>query len=126
MRKTLFLIIILSLTLTACAAPKDLAAKSVENYYQAILDGDVARATALSCAEQEANAQMEIDSFLAVTAFLDNFSCEQVGTDGDMAFISCTGRITMTYDGENQYLDLSAPTYKVLKQGGDWLFCGYK
>jgi len=124
MRKTLFLILLLSLALTACAST-DLPAQTVENYYQAILDGDAGRASALSCAEQEANVQMEIDSFLAVDAVLDNFSCEQIGTDGDMALVSCSGRIAMTYDGEDQYLDLSAQTYQVLNQGGDWLFCGY-
>ena len=125
MRKTLFIIMILTLALSACASSGDSAAQVVEDYYQAILDGDTARATALSCADQEANIQMEIDSFLAVDAFLDNFSCEQTGTDGDMALISCSGRITMTYDGEDQYLDLSASTYQVLNQGGEWLFCGY-
>ncbi len=124
MRKTLFLILFLSLALSACASA-DQPAQSVENYYQAILDGDAERAAALSCAEQEANVQMEIDSFLAVDAALDNFSCEQIGTDGDMALVSCTGKIVMSYDGEDQYLDLSVATYQVLEQGGDWLFCGY-
>ena len=124
-------IIILSLSLVlifilgACASG-DLAAQSVENYYQALVDKDMDRAVSLSCADWEMNAQMEVDSFQAVDATLDSFTCEQTGTDGDMAVVNCTGQIVMSYDGEDQFLNLSGQTYQVLDQGGDWLFCGYR
>ena len=128
MRRTSTLIvmgIVLILTLSACASG-DLAAQSVENYYQALMDKNTDSAIALSCADWELNAQMEVDSFQAVDAYLDGFTCEQTGTDGDMALVSCEGQIVMSYDGEDQFLDLSVQSYQVLEQGGDWLFCGYR
>ncbi len=114
----------LLLVLSACASA-DLAAQSVQDYYQALVSGDMDRAVALSCADWEFDAQMEVDSFQAVDASLDGFTCEQTGTEGDMALVTCAGQIVMSYDGEDQYLDLSGQTYQVLDQGGDWLFCGY-
>lgn len=115
----------LMLILSACAS-EDLAAQSVENYYQALVEKNMDRAVALSCADWEQTAQMEVDSFQAVEATLDSFTCQQTGTDGDMTLVTCDGQIVMSYDGEDQFLDLSAQTYQVLDQGGDWLFCGYR
>jgi len=128
MRRTSTLIvvgIVLILALSACSS-SDLAAQSVENYYQALMDKNTDSAIALSCADWELNAQMEVDSFQAVDAYLDGFICEQTGTDGDMVLVSCEGQIVMSYDGEDQFLDLSVQSYQVLEQGGDWLFCGYR
>lgn len=118
--------IVLAMILSACGASSDLAAQSVEDYYQALVNKDMDRAVSLSCADWEMNAQMEVDSFQAVDASLDGFTCEQTGTDGDMAIVTCQGRIVMSYDGEDQYLDLSGQSYQTLQQGGDWLFCGYR
>lgn len=123
--KTFLLGIIFVLALSACASD-DLAAQSVEAYYQALVEADADRAVALSCADWEFNAQMEVDSLMGVDASLDGFTCEQSGSDGDMAIVTCQGQIVMSYDGEDQYLDLSGQTYQVLNQGGDWLFCGYR
>jgi hypothetical protein len=97
----------------------------VQDYYQAIVEGDAERAIALSCADWEFSAQMDVDSFQAVDASLDGFTCEQTGTDGDMALISCQGQILMSYDGEDQFLDLTG-SYQTQNVGGDWLFCGYR
>ena len=126
-RTSIFIIlsIIIVLSLSACASG-DLAAQTVENYYQALVVGDTDRVTSLACADWEALAQMEVDSFQAVEASLDNFSCEEIGKDGDTALVSCTGQILMSYNGEAQSLDLSVQTYQVVEQGGDWLFCGYR
>ena len=123
--KTFLLTLIFTLALNACASG-DLAAQTVQDYYQAIVGGDAERAIALSCADWEFNAQMEVDSFLAVDASLDSFICEQTGTDDGMAIVACQGQIVMSYDGEDQYLDLSGQTFQVQESGGDWLFCGYR
>lgn len=125
-RITLFLLLsmLFVLALSACASG-DMAAQSVQDYYQAIVDGDAERAIALSCADWEFNAQMDVDSFQAVDATLDGFTCEQTGTDGDMAAVDCQGQIVMSYDGEDQFLDLTG-TYQAQNVGGDWLFCGYR
>ena len=55
---------------------------------------------------------------------LDNVSCTQTGTDGDTALVNCTGNIIMSYNNEDQALDLSVRTYQVTQEGGEWLVCG--
>ena len=121
--KLLILGTIVVIALGACASG-DMAAQAVQDYYQAIVSGDADRAVALSCADWEFNAQMDVDSFQAVDATLDGFTCEQTGTAGDMATVACQGQIVMSYDGEDQFLDL-AGNYQAQNVGGDWLFCGY-
>lgn len=125
-KKTIIIILAITLALGACSPSSNLAVQSVENYYQALVKGDVEGATSLVCAEWEPIAQMEVDSFNAVEASLDNFSCEETGEDGETTLVSCMGKILMSYDGEEQSIDLSARTYQVIEQGGDWLFCGYR
>ncbi len=124
--KLLLLSMIAVLALSACGGSSDAAAQVVQDYYQAVVSGDVDRATALSCPQWEGIAQMEVDSFQAVDATLDGFTCEKTGEDGDMTVISCQGQIVMSYAGEDQYLDLSGQSYQVQNVGGDWLFCGYR
>jgi ketosteroid isomerase-like protein len=126
MRSKLFLAFtLLSMLLLSACASGDLAAQTVQDYYQAIVAGDADRALALSCANWELNAQLEVDSFQAVDASLDGFTCEEVSSDGNMAIVTCQGQIVMSYDGEDQYLDLSRQNFQVENAGGDWLFCGY-
>ena len=122
--KLLVLSTVFILALSACGASGDMAAQAVQDYYQAIVDGDAERAVALACADWELNAQMDVDSFQAVDASLDDFTCEQTGTNGDMATVDCQGKIVMSYVGEDQFLDLTA-FYQAQIVGGDWLFCGY-
>lgn len=123
--KLVFFSIFVILALSACGDGGS-AAQVVEDYYQAVLAKDVDSAMALSCADWESNAQMEVDSFQPVDATLDGFACEQTGSDGDMAIVTCTGQIVMSYDGEDQFLDLSGQSYQAQNVGGDWLFCGYR
>lgn len=124
MKSKFLLALLLILSLSACASG-DLAAQTVQDYYQAIVSGDADRALALSCADWEMNAQMEVDSFQAVDASLDGFTCEEVSADGDRAIVTCQGQIVMSYDGEDQFLNLSGQNFQVENAGGDWLFCGY-
>jgi len=55
---------------------------------------------------------------------LEGLSCAQTGTDGDAALVTCQGRLIATYGNEDQEIDLSARTYRLVEQGGDWLVCG--
>ena len=128
MRKKLFGLVILmfaSLLLTACSpASNDASAKAVEDYLNALVAKDVDRLPTLVCGDWEEDALIELDSFQAVTAKLDNAACTQTGTDGDTALVNCTGKIVATYNNEDQELDLSVRTYQVVQDGGDWLVCG--
>jgi hypothetical protein len=78
----------------------------------------------LVCGAWEEDALIELDSFQAVTARLEDLSCSQTGTDGETALVLCTGDIIATYGNEEQKLDLSVRTYQVTQEGGDWLVCG--
>ena len=123
------LIIILALVLTttilaACASNTDAPAQAVENYLKALVNKEADKLPTLVCGEWEEDALIELDSFQAVTARLENVACSQNGTDGDTSLVLCTGSIVATYNGEDQQLDLSTRTYQVTEQGGDWLVCG--
>jgi hypothetical protein len=123
------LILILSLMLaaillTACASSNDAPVKAVENYLNALVNKDANKLPTLVCGDWEEDALIELDSFQAVTASLENVACSQTGTDGDTVLVLCTGNIVASYNGEDQKLDLSTRTYQVVQQSGDWLVCG--
>ena len=127
MRKILmFLLVALTATLiTSCSSSNsDASAQAVETYLNALVAKDADRLPTLVCGDWEEDAFIELDSFQAVTARLDNVACTQTGTDGDTALVDCTGNIIATYNEEDQELDLSVRTYQVVQQGGDWLVCG--
>jgi hypothetical protein len=113
-----------AILLAACASNADAPAQAVQNYLNALVNKESDRLPTLVCGEWEEDALIEIDSFQAVTARLENVSCSQTGADGDTALVLCTGNIVATYNNEDQKLDLSTRTYQVIEQGGDWLVCG--
>lgn len=123
------LILILSLVLAAillaaCASNTDAPVKAVENYLNALVNKEADKLSTLVCGDWEEDALIELDSFQAVTPRLEDLSCSRSGTDGDTALVHCTGNIVMTYNNEDQMLDLSTRTYQVVEQSGDWLVCG--
>ncbi len=130
MRKLGLLLIVFSLAavlLSACGgASADKPAKAVENYLNALVNKDSNSLSALSCAEWEQSALMELDSLQAVATRLEGVTCTTTATSGDTSDVTCQGKIMATYNNEDQALDLSGRTYAVKKQGSDYLVCGYK
>ena len=129
MRKTILALLISMLAgilLAACSPASDVEApaNAVEEYLNTLVAKDADRLPTLVCGDWEEDALIELDSFQAVEARLEGASCEQTGTDGDIALVDCTGSIIATYNDEDQKLDLSVRTYQVVQQGGDWLVCG--
>jgi outer membrane lipoprotein-sorting protein len=123
----LILVIITNLFLSACASKSnDAPVKAVEDYLNALVSKESDRLTTLSCGDWEDDALLELDSFQAVATKLDGLACSQTGTDGDTALVLCKGKIIMTYNTEDQELDLSTRTYQVVQEGGDWLVCGIR
>ena len=117
----------LALLLTACGGKAaDPAAKAVENYLNALVSKDATRLSALSCADWESNALLELDSLRAVKTRLEGMACTTTGANGTTSDVSCKGKILATYNNEDQTLDLSVRTYQVVQQGGEYLVCGYK
>lgn len=133
MRKaTIFLLIFvetLALFLVSCTLSgtgTDPAARAIEDYLKALVAKDSSRLSTLSCTEWVSNAMTEMDSFQAVTAKLENLSCQTSGTEGKYSLVSCKGKIVATYNGENQEIDLSVRTYQIAQQDGEYLVCGYR
>jgi hypothetical protein len=129
MRKSgpaVLLVLLFALLLSACGKAPDPAAKAVEDYLNALVKKDSTRLSALSCADWEANALLELDSLQAVATRLEGLACSVIGTDGTTSYVSCQGKILATYNNEDQQLDLSLRTYQVVQQGGEYLVCGYK
>ena len=120
----LFIVLTANLLLSACASNADAPAKAVEDYLNALVEKDADRLSTLVCGSWEEDALIELDSFQAVTARLEDAACTQTGADGDTALVDCTGSIIASYDNEDQELDLSVRTYQVTQEGGDWLVCG--
>jgi hypothetical protein len=120
----LFSLILAGILLAACASKTDAPAQAVQNYLSALVNQEADKIPTLVCGDWEQDALMEVDSFQAVTARLEDVACSQTGTDGDTALVLCTGNIVATYNNEDQKLDLSVRTYQVIQQGGDWLVCG--
>ena len=120
------LMCIAALLFSACGQATDPAAKAVEGYFIALVNKDANALSALSCADWEPNALLELDSLQAVTTRLENLACTAAGTDGTTTQINCQGKILATYNNEDQELDLSVRTYQVVQQGGEYLFCGYQ
>lgn len=126
MRKLILIlsIVLAAIALAACASNSDAPARAVQNYLNALVNKEADKVPTLVCGDWEQDALMEVDSFQAVTARLENVACSQTGSDGETALVLCTGNIVATYNDEDQQLDLSVRTYQVVEQGGDWLVCG--
>jgi hypothetical protein len=115
---------VVALILSACGQKG--AAGVTEDYIHALVNKDASRLSALSCAEWEASAQMELDSFQSIATRLDSFSCAAASTDQDTTLVKCRGKIIATYENEDREFDLSVRTYRIVNQGGNFLMCGYK
>lgn len=121
-----FLLCIATLLFSACGKATDPAAKAVEDYLTSLVKKDANTLSALSCADWESNALLELDSLQAVTTRLENLACTVTSTDGTITQVNCQGKIIATYNSEDQELDLSVRTYQVVEQDGEYLVCGYK
>lgn len=129
MRKNLFTLwittMLAGMLLAACSETNSGApANAVEEYWEAIAAKDAERLPALVCGNWEEDALTVLDSIQNVSARLEDVACTQTGTEGELALVNCTGNMVLTYDTEEQNIDLSVYTYEVVKDGGDWLVCG--
>lgn len=102
------------------------AAAAVTAYLEALLQKEENAMINQSCAEWESQAKLEFDSFAAVEVELEGPGCSEIGVDGSMTLVSCTGKITASYGEEDLVIDLHERTYLVVNEGGDWRMCGYR
>lgn len=126
-RFTSFLFIILALGLAACGgSSSDAPAQAVEAYWQTFATQDSNQLSALTCADYEATALMNLTSFQSVALTLKDLQCTTESVEGDSAEVTCVGALSASYGAEVTDFDLGINTYLVVKQGGDWLMCGEK
>ncbi len=128
-RLVLLLIIIFSLFLAGCAGgnQEQAAAAAVQSYWQAMVERDLNKVVASSCAAWEAQARTEFNSFSAVTLKLDNVKCQAAGqAAGNTAQVTCSGAIIANYGAEDLTIDIADRTYRVVNEGGEWRMCGYQ
>ena len=126
LRATLIFVAFLMLGLSACGSDQSGAAGAIEEYIQALTSQEGELIANLACAEWEEQAQIEVDSFTAVSAEIPELACQEAGTDGADTLVTCIGRIVLDYNGEKQELDVSLRTYRARQEGGEWRMCGYK
>lgn len=129
MRKISWLVLVGMLFLvwlTACSPKVDAPAQTVEKYLQALVAANRDQIVALSCADWEEYALLEVDSLMAVTARLEGLACTSTPDPAGGFSVTCTGKLIATYGNEDQEIDLSLRTYSVVEQGGEYLMCGYK
>lgn len=119
---------LLALLLAGCggSAQTDDSAAAIEAYLAAIVEKKAAALSNLTCAEWEAGAQLEYDSFAAVEASLEGLNCSESGSEGDDRLVQCSGKIVTSYNGEAREFDLSLRTYLVRQEDGEWRMCGYR
>lgn len=127
--KTYLLILsyLLILTLTACAGDESAgSAAAIEAYHQALVAKDSAQLAAHSCAEWEAQSQVELESMGAFSASLQDMECDTTKVVEDIASVTCTGLLVANYGDEVLEIDLSQRHYRATFEGGEWRMCGYQ
>jgi len=115
------------LALASCsAAGQPGPVDAIETYQDALVAGDIDQLVNTSCADWEAQARLEMDSFTAVSTELVDRSCQEAGKDGDTTLVSCTGVIKANYGAEVLEIDLADRIYQTVYEGGEWRMCGYR
>jgi hypothetical protein len=114
-----------TVVLAACASSPS-PADAIEGYLQAVVAKDEIAAANQACSDWEAQARAEALSFDAVEVRLQDVVCQAGTIAGDAATVTCQGKIMANYGLETQEIDLSSRAYRVVRQAGSWLMCGYQ
>lgn len=122
----LFALVVIMMALVGCSSKKNEASKAIEAYINALSNQDANLISNLSCADWEASALTEVNSFTAVSSVVSDLACQESGQESNNTYVSCTGSINLDYNGEAQVIDLSARTYIARLEGGEWRMCGYR
>ena len=121
----LWLVGCLGILLAGCGG-QDPAAAAVQGYLKALVAKDLVKLSNYSCADWEADAQVDLDSFTSVGTSLEDLQCKLESTEGNQTVVACTGKIVADYDGDLQEIDLSTRKYLAVQEGGEWRMCGYR
>lgn len=115
-----------ALCLAGCAgSASGSATGAVESYLKALAGRNLNGMIAASCADWEANARLEYDSFTAVTLQLEGLECRQTGGQDNTVQVTCTGSLIANYGDEDLKIDIADRPFQVIKEAGEWRMCGY-
>lgn len=124
---TLLVIILLSVLMSACTnSGSGDPAQVVVAYLNALIQKDENKLLNHSCAEWEASARQELNSFAAVSANLDSPDCQVNGEEEGYTLVQCSGKIIANYGAEDLEIPLGERTFQVLNEAGEWRMCGYR
>jgi hypothetical protein len=101
------------------------AAQAVESYLQALAGKDENAFSQWLCPDWEMDAFLEYDAYSGMETKLDQVSCNQTGSQDGTALVNCQGKILLSYGTEQQQVDLSPRTYRLIAQNGSWQVCGF-
>jgi hypothetical protein len=125
-KKNFFLsIILLVVFLPGCGNNQSLAAQSVEEYFQAIVEKNQDMLVSKVCTSYEPNAMMDFNTFAIVKTSLENFSCQTTTTNENGYDVKCQGSLQAKFGDELRTFDLSKRTFQVVEENGNWLICGH-
>ena len=129
MKHTLRLLIPLILMIVACTTEQSdpqAPAQAIEKYLTARISKDSEAFVGTFCAAFELDALTEFDSFGAVEATIEDMTCTTDNISDGTANVTCSGSVTVVYDGEdNNTLDLGRFPYVAVQEDGAWKMCGY-
>lgn len=112
--------------IASCAGSvPETATGAVESYLKALAGRNLNEMIAASCADWEANARLEYDSFTAVTLQLEGLECRQTEGQGDSVQVTCAGSLIANYGDEDLKIDIADRPFHVVKEAGEWRMCGY-
>lgn len=117
-------VLTLAIFLSGCSQSSG-AVQAVDSYYKAILSQNADQLKAVTCADFQEQAQVELDSFQGVKMELQGYSCKENGKDGEATLVKCDGKIVATYGSDSMDFPLSDRVHQVVNDGGNWKVCGY-
>ena len=128
MRKSVYLmlltLLVLSVVLTACSKMESSPANTVQAYWQAVVERDRDSISQLTCADYEAAALTNFDSFQSVDIKLEGISCMSSENPDGSTEVTCNGLLKASYGAEETDFDLSIHHYQLINEKGSWLICG--
>ena len=119
--KSTIYILVSILILSGCASIGETPEITVSNYLNAMVEHDSELIATLSTADWEMNAYLDVDSLTNVEANLDELSCETISLENDLAQVVCSGALILSYDNEQQEIQMDQFTYHLEKVNGRWL-----
>lgn len=122
--RLLFAALWITLLMVGCTSTASRPADAIEAYITALEAKDLNKMISLSCAEWEAQAKLEYDSFAAVKVTLEDVNCQQIDQQDEYTLVSCEGKIIASYGAEDLIIELPERTYIAVQEGGEWRMCG--